>query len=696
MSYKSLESVIRGVASGTLIEEAKKISTMQIHTVLAKTKNAREGLAALKKAFRVNDTEAKKLLSRAMNEGFEYPEQDIKSKEEQIKEFFGSLSEETVVEASEDDNPNKRGDDAKGLETFDTINSELANLNEINPDYHRSPHTKMIKRYLKKKDDAAAQREREARLKKKGWVRNDRGGFSKINEDDMPASPDEMRMAMRQAEFLMYVGREVGEHLAANKEFPEWMQNKLSALHQSAKDVHASLGAYGGVEEEVELEEGKNHPAADELNAYAKKSGGIDKKDFQVAAGKLDNYKATGNPGAISDLVKMLKNLDTDPMEKILVTIKKHDKAMAKTIEKKMGISIRESVELEEARHDAPQSSKITSKDNPLIATYDDARHPGRPVISGYMNLQTWMGIHGISKRYQKQLAAAVMKAGAGKKVKVDVKVAKDYNDERKEEGLKPRMLWIELSKHMKEDLDEKTLTPAEKKKREEIAKAMERENPGMPMDQKMAIATAQAKKVAEATVDTGDIEKKKNISQGDKDKLSMVARMMNREKAKRHQELAKKARAEGDMEAARKHDDHARKFASEATVDTADIEKKKNISQGDKDKLSMVARMMNQEKAKRHQELAKKARAEGDMELARKHDDHARKFASESVADRIMSIRNRLKETKAAPKGHHFTKSGELKRGDADQYGPGGKMLRADPLDKQRKKIPPVTENDK
>lgn len=44
----------------------------------------------------------------------------------------------------------------------------------------------------------------------------------------------------------------------------------------------------------------------------------------------------------------------------------------------------------------------------------------------------------------------------------------------------------------------EKTLTPAEKKKREEIAKAIERDNPDMPMDKKMAIATAQAKKVAE------------------------------------------------------------------------------------------------------------------------------------------------------------------------------------------------------
>lgn len=48
-------------------------------------------------------------------------------------------------------------------------------------------------------------------------------------------------------------------------------------------------------------------------------------------------------------------------------------------------------------------------------------------------------------------------------------------------------------------DLREKTLTPAEKKKREEIAKAMERENPGMNMKKKMAISTSQAKKIAEA-----------------------------------------------------------------------------------------------------------------------------------------------------------------------------------------------------
>lgn len=46
--------------------------------------------------------------------------------------------------------------------------------------------------------------------------------------------------------------------------------------------------------------------------------------------------------------------------------------------------------------------------------------------------------------------------------------------------------------------LNEKTLTPAELKKREEIAKSIERDNPNMPMDKKMAIATAAAKRVAE------------------------------------------------------------------------------------------------------------------------------------------------------------------------------------------------------
>lgn len=45
------------------------------------------------------------------------------------------------------------------------------------------------------------------------------------------------------------------------------------------------------------------------------------------------------------------------------------------------------------------------------------------------------------------------------------------------------------------DELRERALTPAEKKKREDVAQAIERDNPKMPMAKKMAIATATAKK---------------------------------------------------------------------------------------------------------------------------------------------------------------------------------------------------------
>lgn len=55
--------------------------------------------------------------------------------------------------------------------------------------------------------------------------------------------------------------------------------------------------------------------------------------------------------------------------------------------------------------------------------------------------------------------------------------------------------------------------------------------------------------------------------------------------------------------------------------------------------------------------------------------------------------IKKPMVETKGAPKGYHFTRSGKLRKGDANADGPGGKKLRSDPLDKQRSKIPPLPE---
>jgi len=51
------------------------------------------------------------------------------------------------------------------------------------------------------------------------------------------------------------------------------------------------------------------------------------------------------------------------------------------------------------------------------------------------------------------------------------------------------------------------------------------------------------------------------------------------------------------------------------------------------------------------------------------------------------------MTETKSAPKGYHFTRSGKLRKGDADADGDGGAKLRSDPLDKTRSKIPPIPE---
>ena len=93
-----------------------------------------------------------------------------------------------------------------------------------------------------------------------------------------------------------------------------------------------------------------------------------------------------------------------------------------------------------------------------------------------------------------KQYIEVVDVSGQKKKVAVEAGKAFDaLNHYRKQPNIKSARIVSEEA-----DLEEKHLTPAEMKKREEIAKAMERENPKMPMGKKMAIATATAKKVAE------------------------------------------------------------------------------------------------------------------------------------------------------------------------------------------------------
>jgi len=92
--------------------------------------------------------------------------------------------------------------------------------------------------------------------------------------------------------------------------------------------------------------------------------------------------------------------------------------------------------------------------------------------------------------------------------------IAKSTGTKNIKKAMPTDKLKKDLAMMRKKLQSEKTLTPAEIKKREEIAKAMERDNPDMPMAKKMAIATATAKKVAEDTeLQEGVIDQVKDIA---------------------------------------------------------------------------------------------------------------------------------------------------------------------------------------
>ena len=110
-----------------------------------------------------------------------------------------------------------------------------------------------------------------------------------------------------------------------------------------------------------------------------------------------------------------------------------------------------------------------------------------------------------------------------------------------------------------------------------------------------------------------------------------------------------------------------------------ADKAKKDHMASSDKDKLKKLSGMM------------KKANEEGFANPGQQ----AAVMAKLKASGKYKKEEADLDETKGAPKGYHFTRSGQLKKGDANQDGDGGAMLRSDPLDKQRKKIPALPESD-
>lgn len=114
------------------------------------------------------------------------------------------------------------------------------------------------------------------------------------------ADADEMSMAMQQADFLAYVAKEMKSHLKSGKEFPEWMQNKLSKLQASAQDLHSNFGDHGE-DEEDDMDEALS---SKQKKIDHNKNGKIDGQDLAMIRAKK-NESSCGTSKKMKEQVEL-------------------------------------------------------------------------------------------------------------------------------------------------------------------------------------------------------------------------------------------------------------------------------------------------------------------------------------------------------------------------------------------------------
>ena len=469
---------------------------------------------------------------------------------------------------------------------------------------------------------------------------------------------------------------------------------------------------------EENLQEGINQKkfaaGAKAMKAYAMKHGGVDKADFMKVAdslAKISRINLLQAGQELSRLNRLVDNQDTDVRERIYVELKK--------------VGLVESLE-EAKKVSSMQIHKVlapTKNSREGIAALKKAFRvndmEAKKMLNQVMNEETpgemraadksvnEMGPRHTSKPMNKRFGGAV-----------DAKRFDTYKKFVKQNNVdEPTVRMI---------LDNPNSAESKRMmKNKNIAKAVDLRKAAMKESVNIEEAATNEAKKSEETVNIRQSLKKAIDMRGQKevvfkDGSKAKISVQDAEKAMKMLDNTRMAKAKQDLtiRMMKSHQDFKDALAgkkpkvdpfalrvktNEATIPDGQtvFTKRPEITSDDKDKLGSVAKMMNREKAKRHMDLAKKARADGDYDKANKHTQMARSlqnegsFASKFKAD-LKEKKRAMKETKGAPKGYHFTKDGKLKKGDAGQDGHGGKMLRSDPLDKQRSKIPPLPENDK
>jgi len=202
--------------------------------------------------------------------------------------------------------------------------------------------------------------------------------------------------------------------------------------------------------------------------------------------------------------------------------------------------------------------------------------------------------------------------------------------------------------------------------------------------------AAMMQKKKRDISQQMADKAKKDNISTSDKDKLKKLSSMMKKANEEGFANPAQQAAVMSKLKASGKYkkeeadlDEISKKtlgsYIKKATNNaTSAARVGKDFDRDAKSARSPLKKASNQRIARDFHNIATK-----------------RKSGIGKAVDKLTKEEADLDETKGAPKGYHFTRSGQLKKGDANQDGDGGAMLRSDPLDKQRKKIPALPESD-
>ena len=145
-------------------------------------------------------------------------------------------------------------------------------------------------------------------------------------------------------------------------------------LHNRRKTIKKAMGTKGETatmnpkmstasvkEATVELEENMKS-AAKEMQDYASKHGGMDKADFHKAA----KHMQAGNHKALHSLIK---NLDSDPRDKILTTLNKHGNDIKRYGYSTEGVASADKKPEAYTAADGKAKYRMVSKDKDMVKT---------------------------------------------------------------------------------------------------------------------------------------------------------------------------------------------------------------------------------------------------------------------------------------------------------------------------------------